>query len=142
MRKVFKGHLCCSFGPSVPSTHHPPPPEANMTTSSAPITSAQAKGFLGALFDFSFTNFITTKIIKLLYVISMLGAAAVALSIIVAGFNVNSGVGLLALILSPVAFLLVVAYSRIALELVIVFFRIEEHTAASLRLDTYRATSL
>jgi hypothetical protein len=113
-----------------------------MSTSSAAITSAQAKGFLGALFDFSFTTFLTTKIIKLLYIISMIGAAAIALGMIVAGFGVNSGVGLLALILSPVAFLLVVAYSRIALELVMVFFRIEEHTAASVRLEAYRGQSL
>ena len=112
-----------------------------MTTPPAAITSSPSSGFLSALFDLSFTSFITTKIIKLLYIISMVGAAIVALSVIVAGFNVNSGVGLLALILSPIAFLLVVAYSRVTLELVIVFFRIEEHTAASLRLDTYRTTS-
>ena len=103
-----------------------------MITATAPLTSTHAKGFLSALFDFSFTSFITTKIIKLLYVISMAVAAVAAFALIAAGFNVNNMAGFGALLLAPIAFLLVVAYSRVGLELVMVFFRIEENTATAL----------
>ena len=90
----------------------------------------QAKGFLEALFDFSFTSFITSRIVKLLYGLSIGWAALLALWLIVGGFNVSSGAGVFTLlILAPLVFLLVVAYARVMLELVIVIFRIAEHVA-------------
>jgi len=90
----------------------------------------QAKGFFESLFDFSFTSFITSKIIKMLYGLSIAGAALLALVLITAGFNVSAGTGLFTLIfLAPLVFLLGVIYSRVILELVIVLFRISEHAA-------------
>lgn len=105
------------------------------SASGSPISSAPQTGLVRRLFDFSFTSFITPKIIKALYAMSMLIAGVVAIFVIGAGFNVNTIVGLLALVLSPIAFLLVLAYSRLSLELVVVFFRIEEHGAELLRLQ-------
>src|SRR5438270_11238204 len=37
-----------------------------------------AKGFLGSLFDFGFTSFVTPKIIKVLYVLIMIGTVITA----------------------------------------------------------------
>lgn len=86
-----------------------------------------APGFLGSLFDFSFSSFITTQIIKVLYGLCMLGAAFLALFVIVSGFAVSTGVGVLALFIgAPLAFLVTVIYSRVMLELIIVVFRISE----------------
>lgn len=91
-------------------------------------------GFLGALFDTSFTNFITTRLIKLLYVLSILMAAFVALGTIGAGFTQGFMAGLFALIVvGPLIFLLMVIQSRVWLELIIVAFRIAEHTATTAR---------
>src|SRR5438046_5746497 len=42
-------------------------------------TGAEVREFLSSLFDLSFTSFITTKLIKVLYVLSLLGAALIAL---------------------------------------------------------------
>ncbi len=94
-------------------------------------TAAHARGFISSLFDFSFHSFITGKLIKVLYMLAMIMAGILALAVIVSGFSVNSAVGLAALIFSPLAFLIVVAYSRVGLEIIMVVFRIEEHLAVA-----------
>jgi hypothetical protein len=43
------------------------------------ISEAEARGFLASLFDLSFTSFVTTKLIKVLYVLGMILAALWAL---------------------------------------------------------------
>lgn len=85
---------------------------------------------MSALFDTSFTSFITTKLVKLAYVIAMLVAAFVALMVVVAGFSMGKLVGLIALVIgAPLVFLAYVIAARITLELLIVVFRMAEHTA-------------
>jgi len=85
----------------------------------------KAEGFFKALFDFSFSTFITSKIIKFLYILFVIFAALGAIGIIVSGFSSSVGMGLLSLIvLAPLAFLLWVITSRVFLEIIIVVFRI------------------
>jgi len=55
-------------------------------------------------------------------------AALVALLVVITGFSSGVGGGLVALILSPVVFVLYVLLARIWLEVVIVLFRIAENT--------------
>jgi uncharacterized membrane protein YedE/YeeE len=86
------------------------------------------KGFFGALFDFSFSEFITTKIIKVLYGIGMVLSGIAALVMIVFGFKTSVGTGILFLILSPIAFLIMAILYRVWLEFIIVIFRIAENT--------------
>lgn len=88
----------------------------------------QKKGFFAALFDFSFSEFITTRIIKILYVVGMILAVLAALGLMVSGFTQSVGVGILSLILSPIVFLVYVIVFRVWLEFIIVVFRIAEHT--------------
>ena len=83
--------------------------------------------FLRALFDFSFSQFITTRLIRLLYAIGVVIAALSALGAIIRGFNESAGAGVVALIVAPLIFLLVVIVARVWLELVIVVFRIAEY---------------
>lgn len=86
-------------------------------------------GFIGSLFDLSFSEFVTTKIIKLLFILALIGAAIAALAIVIAGFGSGSGaMGILALLVSPVVFFLYALLARIWLELIIVVFRIAENT--------------
>jgi len=88
------------------------------------------EGFLGSLFDFSFTSFVTSKIIKLLYGLSMAGAGILCLFLIMTGFGISSSIGVVTLlIVAPLAFSILVIYARVTLELIIVMFRISEHTA-------------
>ena len=84
----------------------------------------EAMGFLGTLFDFSFSEFLTPKIIKILYAIGLVLAAIGALVFIGAGFHRGAGAGVIFLIISPVVFLLYALGVRIYLEVLLVLFRI------------------
>ncbi len=85
--------------------------------------------FLIALFDFTFTRFVTTKIIKILYGIFVLLAGIAALFAIIRGFDADTTLGVVMLLLSPIIFLIYVILARMWLELVIVIFRIAEDVA-------------
>ena len=90
----------------------------------------EPKGFFGRLFDLSFNEFITTKIITVLCVWSMVRAGVWALTILFGGFATKSFGGILAgLVLAPIAFLVGTILARIWLETLIVLFRIAENTA-------------
>ncbi len=89
----------------------------------------EATGFIGSLFDLSFSEFVTTRIIKFLFILALIGSAVAALAIVIAGFGSGSGaIGILALLVSPVVFFLSALLARIWLELIIVVFRIAENT--------------
>ncbi|MGQ9589738.1 MAG: DUF4282 domain-containing protein [Planctomycetota bacterium] len=91
------------------------------------MTDGQGKGFLQTLFDLSFREFVTTRIVQILYVLGILAAALVALAMFVAGLA-RGGAGILAIVLAPLYFVLSVICIRVWLELVIVIFRISENT--------------
>ena len=86
------------------------------------------QGFLGSIFDFSFTEFITIRIIKFLFILGIIFAAIGTLLLIITSFSKGIGAGILALVLSPLIFLIYVLFARIWCEMVIVVFRIAEHT--------------
>ena len=87
------------------------------------------KGFFGALFDLSFSEFITTKLIKVLYILLLILLALGYLAAVVAGFSNSLGQGLLTMfIVGPLVVLLYLILIRISLEMMIVIFRIEENT--------------
>ena len=86
------------------------------------VTSAEAGGFIASLFDLSFTSFITTKLIKVLYVLGIVGAALWALGM--AGTGVmQGGFSLILVLVSPALFLIGVIYMRVMMELIMVLFR-------------------
>jgi Domain of unknown function (DUF4282) len=86
----------------------------------------QAKGFFASLFDYSFSAFITPKIIKLLYVLSTIVVALWTLVVILWAFRQSTGFGIVTLvILGPIFFVITMIYVRVWLELLIVFFRIQ-----------------
>jgi len=90
----------------------------------------QEKGFFGRLFDLSFNEFITTSIIKVLYIIAIIGSAIGALFILGGLFATKTFGGvLMGLILAPIVFILYVILARVWLEVLIVLFRIAENTA-------------
>ncbi len=78
------------------------------------------KGFFGALFDFSFSSFITTKIIKFLYILIMIGCVIwLITATVMQGFMGFIG----GVIGAAVVFL----FSRIYLELMIVLFQMADN---------------
>lgn len=83
--------------------------------------------FLNTLFHFSFHDFITTRIIPLLYGLWLAVSGIIALAIIVSAFGQGPVAGLNALlVIAPLYFLISVVYGRVLLEFVIVVFRIAE----------------
>ncbi len=88
-----------------------------------------AKGSVGMLFDLSFTEFMTTRVIKVLFIIGVVFAAIGTIALIIGGFSAGAGRGILVLVLSPLVFLLYVLGARIWCEMIIVIFRIAENTS-------------
>ena len=90
----------------------------------------QPRSFLESLFDFSFTAFISTKIVKVLYAISVAGAGLVSLLLLLQALSATRGLTTLVMVAFAVLFFLItVCYARLFLELIIVLFRIAEHIA-------------
>ena len=100
-----------------------------MATSAMADPGRQARSFLASLFDLSFSYFITLKLVRWLFMLGLAAGAVLVLVAIFAAFNVRSGLGVLVLLLSPVLFLLIAVYVRVALEIIAIFFRLEENTA-------------
>jgi len=88
----------------------------------------EKKNFWACLFELSFTEFITTRVIKILYMLGIAIAAIVGLILIVTAFTKGFAVGLLHVIAAPIVFILLVIVLRIYMELVLTLFRIEENT--------------
>ena len=87
---------------------------------------------LKTLFDFSFDQFITLKMVKFLYALSILFAGLVAFFLILLGLHASTGFGMVALLVgAPLIFLLTIIYSRIFLEMVITVYRLTDQPANS-----------
>ncbi|TYB30387.1 MAG: DUF4282 domain-containing protein [Candidatus Mcinerneyibacterium aminivorans] len=88
----------------------------------------ESKSFIKNLFDFDFSEFVTPKIIKALYILCMVGIAIGALMIIVNGFNISTLFGILSLLIfAPLYVVIGLLIIRVWLELVIVFFKIHDY---------------
>ena len=85
------------------------------------------KGFLSSLFDVSFSSLITTRVIKVIYILSMILIGLTALVFVAGAFSNSVAAGLFTLlILAPLAALLYLIYVRVILEVIICIFRITE----------------
>ena len=88
---------------------------------------ADGRGFLNSLFDFSFTSFVTTRIIKVLYVLILVLVSLVALFYTIIAFRLSPVFGLLVLVIGdPLYIIIVMAFWRLLLEAFVVLFRIAE----------------
>ena len=83
--------------------------------------------FLRHLFDFSFKKFITTKVVKFIFWVNIIIAGILAVLTIIGGFKESVILGIVALVLAPIFYIIYVAILRVTLELVVVVFRIGEH---------------
>lgn len=90
-----------------------------------------AKGFFGALFDFSFNSFITKKFIKLIYVLATVmigfGTFIFLIGALASGRAVTIVLGIF---LVPLVGLLYLIWIRISLEVLAVIFGIADDTSA------------
>jgi Domain of unknown function (DUF4282) len=108
-----------------------PPAGQPMGPPAGAARGAHGRGFLSALFDFSFTSFVTTKIIKVLYVLILVLASITALIYTIVAFRLSAGFGILTLVIGdPLFIIIVMAFWRLILEAFIVLFRIAEDIRA------------
>jgi Domain of unknown function (DUF4282) len=106
------------------------PPPAGISPMGA-TQATDTRGFLSALFDFSFTSFVTTKIIKVLYVLILIMVVIAALFYTLLAFDASPLVGFLVLIIGdPLFIIIVMAFWRLVLEAFVVVFRIAEDIRA------------
>jgi hypothetical protein len=116
----------------------PPPPPPPQPASAPPPGGAgarvalgpEAHGLVGSLFDLSFTSFVTTKLIKILYVLVLVLIGLFYLVVLATLFDQSAATGVVwMLIIGPIVCLLWAIWARVLLEIAIVFFRIQESTA-------------
>jgi len=100
--------------------------------------------FLASLFDLSFSEFVTIRLIKVLYILGIAGAVLIGLSMLIAGFSNGIGSGIASLIITPIVVGIYILMVRIWLELIVVVFRIAENTsqiAKNQQTDTVAASA-
>ena len=89
----------------------------------------QEYGFWEALFDFSFSKFVTVELVRVLYILAIIFAALVAIWAAVSSFfNYGLLMGVFSAAMAVVGFVLAVLVARVWLEIFVVLFRIADHT--------------
>jgi hypothetical protein len=84
---------------------------------------------LGALFDLTFSSFITASIIRIVYIVGLVLIGLWWLAVVIASFANSIVMGLVALIVVTIAAFLWILFLRIWLEIIMVIFRIAENTS-------------
>lgn len=118
-------------GPGAGSTPPPPPPPVAPTggpsgMSSIPDPAKEGAGFFQALFDFSFTNFVTPILVRFVYLLATVALVVSWLIFVFAGFANSAGAGLAALILGPIFVIIYLAVIRMTLEFYLSVVRMSE----------------
>jgi hypothetical protein len=114
-------------GTARPEAERPAAPAGGLVLGAA----ADSRGFLGALFDFGFTSFVTPKVIKVLYMLIVIGTVVSALVFTIVVFKASVMFGFLMLVFGdPLFILIVLAIYRVILEFFVVTFRVAEDIRA------------
>lgn len=104
---------------SYPASPPPPPPPGGGVPS-------RDAGFFAALFDFSFSSFVTPMIVRVVYVLGMVLIVLGWLGLTVAEFSQNTGGGIAVLIFGALGALVYLAFFRMGLEFLIAVVRMSE----------------
>ena len=88
--------------------------------------STDAAGFFRALFDFSFSTFITPKVVKFVYILATVLIVLAWLAWLLIAFDQSAGFGLFVLILGPVFLIVYLALIRMTLEFYLAIVRMSE----------------
>jgi Domain of unknown function (DUF4282) len=93
---------------------------------------SDGRGFVAALFDFEFTSFVTTKVVKIVYVLIMVGLGLSALGMDIMTFTFAGPLpGLVMLVIAtPLYFFVYLALWRMVLEAAVVFYRMADDLRA------------
>ena len=84
------------------------------------------KNFFAGLFDFSFQQVLARRIVKLLYILGILGGGIYAVIYVVLGFQRSSADGLIALVSAILCLFAGLLIWRVLLELVLTILHISD----------------
>ena len=104
-------------GPGYPA-YGPGPGVASSTPNS--------KGFFAALFDFSFSHFITPMIVKAVYILAVVALGLLWVVLLLGALSQSAASGLLVLVLGPVVILIYLAFIRMTLEFYLAIVRMSQ----------------
>lgn len=106
-------------------------PQANQARAPKPKKSGEP-GFVGSLFDFGFSSFVTPKIIKALYALVAVWTILWAVILLFIGNHLGHVAGLLfvLIIVDPILILVSLGTLRVVLEFFMVTFRMQEDLKA------------
>jgi hypothetical protein len=97
-----------------------------MEAASQPAPAPTNRGFFEALMDTRFDSLITPKLIRFLYVVQIVALIIGTLFVVLVGFANDAGLGILFLILAPLAALIYLIVIRLYLELIVIAFKIRD----------------
>ena len=97
-----------------------------MNSSTDPTPASSPNALLDLFFDFSFTAPITPKVVRWLYIISIVAAGLVAVSTVITGFATSLLAGLISIFIAPILFVIYVLFARVTLEVVLAIFQIAD----------------
>ncbi len=89
----------------------------------------QIRAVLDLVLDLSFKRFVTPRLVRMLYVLSLLAASFYALSYMFSGFKNGTFSGIFQMVTAPLAFLLYLIIARVTVELILAIFRIADRLA-------------
>ena len=113
--------------PPPPATNPYPAPGASFPPPAAGGSAINSPGgFFSALFDFSFTRFITPMIIKFVYILATAAIGLAYVFMVAVTMSQNPAGGLLLLILGPVIAIIYLAFIRMTLEIYLAVVRMSE----------------
>jgi hypothetical protein len=105
----------------------PPPPSSSPSPSRiADDVKAEAKGFVGSILDFTFSSFVTPKIIKLFYFLMLAGVALGSTVFLVANLFRGGSAVLVGLIGAPIMLILGAVLARVYVEIIMLAFKVLE----------------
>lgn len=111
--------------PSGGSGGSPAPTTANVQAAVQSVAS-DSSGFISALFDFTFTRFVTPMLVRFVYLLATVALVASWLAFVITAFITNVGLGLFALIIGPIILIIYLAIIRMTLEFYLSVVRMSE----------------
>ena len=100
-----------------------PPPPPSATSQAVNDVTAEAKGLIGAITDFSFTSFFTPRILRVLYAVLLLMVAYHSVQFMIIAIRLSS---VMAFISGLITLVVGVILTRVFVELVQAVFKIQD----------------
>jgi len=91
------------------------------------------KGFFGSLFDFSFEHFVTPMLVKVVYIVAIVGLGLGWVIWLLASFSQSAGLGIAVLLLGPILIFLYLCLIRMTLEFYLAVTRMSQDIHQRLR---------